>query len=120
MSFYFKKLDVYKLSVDFAVEAKRIADELPKGNANLRDQLTRASSSIVLNIAEGWGKPHKDDKKRYYASSHGSAAECSACLELILKTGGASEEVVAKCDEMLNRIGAMLIKLIESIAAREK
>ena len=45
-----EKLDCYRLAVDFQALAARL---LPKrGQSNLRDQLDRASVSIVLNIAE--------------------------------------------------------------------
>ena len=43
-----EKLDCYRLAVDFQALAARL---LPKrGQSNLRDQLDRASVSIVLNI----------------------------------------------------------------------
>jgi hypothetical protein len=46
-----EKLDCYRLAVEFQSLACRL---LPKrGYAGLRDQLDRASVSIVLNIAEG-------------------------------------------------------------------
>ena len=45
-----EKLDCYRLAVEFQALAARL---LPKrGQSNLRDQLDRASVSIVLNIAE--------------------------------------------------------------------
>ena len=43
------KLAVYYVAVAFQAAAMRL---LPKGHAVLRDQLERASLSIVLNIAE--------------------------------------------------------------------
>jgi hypothetical protein len=41
-------------------------EHLPRGRSHLADQLSRASTSIVLNIAEGAGKYSKADKRRYY------------------------------------------------------
>ena len=51
-----EKLDVYKVSLEFMVIALNIADKIPRGYSSLADQLKRASWSIPLNIAEGWGK----------------------------------------------------------------
>ena len=48
-----ERLDVYRLALDFLVFAHQVLETLPRGRAHLSDQLTRASTSIVLNIAEG-------------------------------------------------------------------
>jgi len=36
-----------------------VLETLPRGRGHLSDQLTRASTSIVLNVAEGAGKHSK-------------------------------------------------------------
>ena len=56
MSFDHERLDVYRLALDFLVVANDLVESVPRGRAHLADQLTRASTSIVLNIAEGAGK----------------------------------------------------------------
>jgi four helix bundle protein len=48
-----ERLDVYRLALDFVVLANEVIKTLPRGRSHLADQLTRASTSIVLNIAEG-------------------------------------------------------------------
>jgi hypothetical protein len=50
---HFQKLDVYQRAIEFLTLANRIRGRLPKGNADLADQLRRASQSIPQNIAEG-------------------------------------------------------------------
>jgi four helix bundle protein len=57
-----ERLDVYRLGLDFLVFAHQVLKTLPRGYSHLSDQLTRASTSIVLNIAEGAGKHSKADK----------------------------------------------------------
>src|SRR5262249_31498039 len=42
---------------------------LPRGRSHLADQFTRASTSILLNLAEGAGKLSKPDKRRYYLTA---------------------------------------------------
>ena len=54
------------------------------GEADLRDQLRRASASILLNIAEGASRQMPADKRRFYAIARGSLGEVGAALDLLL------------------------------------
>jgi four helix bundle protein len=56
MPFDHERLDVYQVALDFLTLADEVSEHLPRGRSHLADQLTRASTSIVLNIAEGSGK----------------------------------------------------------------
>ena len=73
MPFDHEKLDVYAVALDFLVLANGVVERLPRGRSHIGDQLSRASLSIVLNIAEGAGKYSPGDKRRYYLSASGSA-----------------------------------------------
>jgi four helix bundle protein len=50
---------------------------------SLKDQLIRASESVVLNLAEGSGKPTTRDKARFYAIAFGSIREIQAVFDLM-------------------------------------
>jgi len=119
MAFAFQKMDVYRASMEFVSFAKKVSDDLPRGSANLRDQIMRAATSITLNIAEGSGKRHRDDKRRYYGSALGSVSECVAVLEIMGAIELAPKERLAEGDALLNRINAMLLKLDEAVARRD-
>lgn len=69
-----------------------------------RDQIFRASSSIVLNIAEGAGKRTLEEKRKHYAHALGSLRECQAILDL---------ERIANREirNLMDRLGAMLHRL---------
>ena len=110
-----ERLDVYQLALDFLVFAHQVIDTLPRGRSHLRDQLTRASTSIVLNLAEGAGKHSKADKRRYYLSARGSATESAALLDVLsrLKLLDVAGHQAGK--EMLVRVVSMLIKLAQSL-----
>ncbi len=56
VTFDHEKLEVYQLAVEYADIAEEIAQELQPGHAHVRDQLRRASDSIVNNTAEGAGE----------------------------------------------------------------
>ena len=77
-----ERLDVYHLTLDFLVLVSEIIEGLPRGRSHLSDQFSRASLSIVLNLAEGAGKHSKPDKRRYYLTARGSATESAALLDV--------------------------------------
>jgi len=50
----FEKLDVWQLSLDYIDLIYDLAKELPRNEEfNLKSQMTRAATSVALNIAEG-------------------------------------------------------------------
>lgn len=73
-----KQLRVYQLALEF----HRAADQL-KTKGEIRDQLHRASMSVVLNIAEHYGKPSKKDRLRFLDIAFGSVRESQACLDIL-------------------------------------
>jgi hypothetical protein len=54
-TFDHEKLDVYQIALEFVVLAREITVKLPTGRHSLADQLDRAATSVVLNIAEALG-----------------------------------------------------------------
>ncbi|MBT3979878.1 MAG: four helix bundle protein [Bacteriovoracaceae bacterium] len=46
--------------------AQSIIQKLPKGRREFKNQLQKASLSIVLNFAERYGKYSLRDKQRFY------------------------------------------------------
>jgi four helix bundle protein len=53
----------------------------------LRDQLRRASVSIMANIAEGFGRRSDKEFANFFNMAHGSAAECQSHLYVALDLG---------------------------------
>ena len=113
-SFAFEKLDVYQRALTFAKKIQNITKEI-KGYFPWCDQCYRAAMSIVLNLAEGAGRQHANDKKNFYFIARGSAFECVPLIEL-----GFDAKVIntSQRDELrvdLKSICQMLTKLIQSI-----
>jgi len=54
-------LDVYHRALAFLVLASEIIEGLPRVRSQLSDRFSRASLSIVLNLAKGAGKHSKPD-----------------------------------------------------------
>lgn len=109
-----ERLDVYDLALEFLVLANGIIEGLPRGRSHLADQFTRASLSIVLNLAEGAGKHSKLDKRRYYVTARGSATESAALLDVCQRLKLLDEAGHRAAKGMLVRIVSMLIKLAQS------
>jgi four helix bundle protein len=109
-----ERLDVYHLALDFLVFANGIIEALPRGRSHLADQFTRASTSVVLNIAEGAGKLSKPDKRRYYLTARGSATESAALLDVCNRLKLLDETLHRTGKEMVVRIVSMLIRLAQA------
>jgi four helix bundle protein len=78
-----EKLRAYQEALRFTAWVEPLFEKLPAKLA-ARDQLDRASTSIVLNIAEGNGKRSHPDRCRYFDIARGSAVECAACLDVLV------------------------------------
>lgn len=78
-----EKLRAYQEALRFVAWVEPIIERLPAKLA-ARDQLDRASTSIVLNIAEGNGKRSHPDRCRYLDIARGSALESAACLDVLV------------------------------------
>jgi four helix bundle protein len=77
----FENLECYQLAMNVFREGYRIAALLPlEEKYNLADQLRRASTSIILNIAEGYGRYHYLDSLRFYYIARGSIMEVLSAL----------------------------------------
>jgi len=78
-------LDAEKLiCYDLALELQVLCATLvPAGHRVLKDQLDRASLSIICNTAEGAGRRSKKEKRRYYTIARGSATETAALVDVL-------------------------------------
>ncbi|MGE0453903.1 MAG: four helix bundle protein [Vicinamibacteria bacterium] len=102
-------LDVYRVAIEFQLLAATICRRPELGA--LRDQLDRASVSVVLNIAEGAGRTAPAEKARFFTIARGSATECSAACDLLLARRVISPEVHAGARDLLGRVVSMLVGL---------
>jgi len=78
-----EKLNCYRNLLLMAEELTTQSLRWPKGNSYLVDQLKRAISSSLLNLAEGNGKQQgRAERNRFFQMSLGSIAEVAAILDL--------------------------------------
>jgi four helix bundle protein len=104
-----ERLDVYRVALEFLALVPRLVPA--RGAADLRDQLERASSSIVLNIGEAAGRFSLPDKARFLAIARGSATECAAIVDVlrVRRLATAADAIPART--LLVRVVQMLTKL---------
>lgn len=111
MGFDHERLDVYQAAVSLLGITAQVIARLPRGYAYFKDQLGRASLSIVTNIAEGAGEFMPAEKARFYRMACRSATECAAIFDVCEGLNLADPTLVAKGRDLLLRIVAMLIAL---------
>ena len=107
----FQKLRVYQRSIEFLALALEIVGDLPKGHADLADQLLRAAQSQPRNIAEGAGRRTAIDQARFYTHARGSAMEAAAALDTMRVMKLLDDATYARGIELLEGIVAMLTKM---------
>jgi four helix bundle protein len=105
-----ERLDCYRVAVEFQVLAAGLGRKPRLGS--LRDQLDRASVSIVLNIAEGAGRTTGPDKAHFFAIARASATESAAVMDLLLARGLAGTAEHRHARGLLVRIVQMTTGLI--------
>lgn len=112
-----EKLDVYRLELKFIGWVTPLLEEISQNatrkTAEVRDQLDRASLSVLLNTAEGNGKRQRQVRAKFFDDARGSATECAACLDALVAKRMATEERVAEGKKLLLRIVSMLCGLID-------
>ncbi|MGH7982477.1 MAG: four helix bundle protein [Candidatus Udaeobacter sp.] len=111
------KLNVYQTSLKFVTWATELISKV-KGEAAVKDQLDRASTSIPLNIAERNGKFAIRDRCRFLDFARGSALECAACLDVLVAKRLTDVADVVSGKEQLFEIVSMLMGLISSVSSR--
>ena len=110
-----ERLDVYRIAAEF----QRLASDLARRSPHpFRDQLERASLSIVLNIAEGYGRRSPADKARLYVIASGSARECQALVEILTRRSIVPEALCTAASALVARVIRMLERLEASMRAR--
>lgn len=105
-----ERLDVYAAAVALDGVVVAISRKAGRGHGWLCDQATRASASVILNLAEALGREGLD-RARALRIARGSSLELDAALTLLLHRGAyrADERNAAKVPTL--QVVAMLTAL---------
>jgi four helix bundle protein len=107
------KLDVYRCALELYRHVGRIIRGFPRGEADLRSQMRRASRSVAFNIGEGVGKRGRA-RAAAYEVSLGEAKETIVALDCVEIDDLAPIELIIAAQDLADRVSAMLTKLIRS------
>jgi len=113
------RLDVYRCALDLYRSVGRMVAQFPRGEADLRSQMRRASRSVPFNIGEGVGKRGRA-RAAAYEVALGEAKELIVALDCVEIDDLAPIDEVIAAQDLADRVAAMLTKLIRSTEAEER
>ena len=109
----YKDLKVYQRSYKMAIEIYREVRSFPKEEIfGITSQIKRASTSIPLNIAEGFAKNESENEfKRFLLMAIGSCDEMRVLIDMSKDLGYISEEKHGAYEKEYEETGKMLTSL---------
>ena len=102
-------LRIYDVMVRVLEELRGVLPVIGRRDRDLEDQLRRAATSVLLNLAEGSGSRGGNRTLRY-CTALGSARECQACLHAASALGYVSSIAPSVVDG-LREVTATLVKV---------
>ncbi|MFW6067076.1 MAG: four helix bundle protein [Myxococcota bacterium] len=114
MAFDHEQLDVYKRALEALELTDAVVEQMPVGRGHLKDQLDRAVTSVVLNVAEGAGEFSSHEKRRFYRMARRSATEAAAIFHIVAIRGHASEQQTNEARKVLARVVSMLVRMTKT------
>jgi len=106
-----QRLNCYGLLLSVAKRMPELIGSLPRGNYYLEDQLKRALSSTLLNLAEGNGRKSQKDRNRFFDIFLGSIAEVASIIDILSAYGYISAKYQEELKTLLRRAYAMIINM---------
>jgi len=110
----FEEIDAWKKSRELTREIYRISNqESFAKDFGLRDQIRRASVSIMSNIAEGFERGGDKEFFQFVSLAKGSSGEVRAQLYVALDAGHIDQETFARLSDITIQINRMLAGLMK-------
>jgi four helix bundle protein len=116
--FSYEKLEVYNKAYQANQKFYRLLKETRSIAPFVKNQLGRASLSIMLNIAEGSAKFSSKDRRNFYVMARGSAFECSSLISFLYDEGEISPEIKNELYYSFETISRMIFAMIKNLEGR--
>ena len=109
------RLDAYHVALELFEGVETLAETLPRGYADLKDQLRRAAAATVRHIAEGANRMGPKDKAARFLLARAECGECASALDMAEVAKLASPH---RLQVLADRVAAMCPGLIRREANR--
>lgn len=115
----FEDLQVWRMAHDLSVAIYQLTkDNEFSRDWGLRDQIQRASVSVMSNIAEGFERYSRQEFKQFLSIARGSCAEVRSQIQLAKSLGYISDvdcsAIYEKCLALSRSVGALRSSLERS------
>jgi len=107
------KLHCYQVALELHTQCSVLVAVLHRV---VRDQLERASLSVLLNTAEAGGRRSRRDKARYFAYARGSATEVAALLDVLERRHLAAPAAIRSARRLAIRAIQMLTRVHQRLS----
>lgn len=104
-------LVVHALALEVIVRIRPLVARIARHDRSLADQLRRALSSVALNVAEAEYSDPGTQRARFHTAT-GSASEARSAVAVAVAWGYVAEAEVADALALLDRVVAMLWRLV--------
>lgn len=118
--FSYENLGVYRKAYQANQMVYRLLKENKMIMPYIKNQLGRASLSIMLNIAEGSAKFSNRDRRNFYIMSRGSVFECSSLVSFLCNEGEIKQEWKEELYSCYKEISKMLFTMIKNLETPKK
>jgi four helix bundle protein len=107
----YKDLNIWQLGIELTVDIYKLSKDFPQEERfGIISQIRRASSSVPINIAEGWGRNSTKSYSQFLKQARGSLYELETELIIANKIGYLKEDTGEIFDKMTT-----LSKMINSL-----
>jgi len=113
--FSYENLAVYKKSYKANQRIYQLLKENKSITSYVKNQLGRASLSIMLNIAEGGAKLSNKDRVNFYVTARGSAFECSSLVSFLYDVQELPDDLKQELYSLYEEISKMLFTMIRNL-----
>jgi len=118
---HFTNLEAWQLSRQLCNLVYVLTKKYPTSERfGLISQLQRASVSVMSNIAEGFGRYHADDKKKFYITARASCVEVECQIIISNDQGFISDEEFGSAIALCRQTQKTINGLIRSMKNRSK
>ncbi|MFH1562821.1 MAG: four helix bundle protein [Nitrospirota bacterium] len=113
--FEFQNTELYQQIMEYINKIYETTKRFPKIEIyGLTNQIRRASVSIALNFAEGWGRYNKKEKSQFYKVARASIFECVAAIDISKRQNFIEREIYIEILNESNKLSKKFNGLIKS------